>query len=59
MPRGSRHEWAMGNRLSKVIDGPWTCDCVDYGLKPRPNSIGECATCRRPVYDENGKRITT
>lgn len=39
------------------VDGPWICDCPNYGLEPQPNRIGECRTCRRPVYDEHGKRV--
>ena len=53
-----RYEWAHGGGVDlRKVDGPWVCDCLDYGLEPKPNGIGECATCRRPVYDEHGIRI--
>lgn len=63
MPRADgtpRYEWAPGGRhLTGRVDGPWTCDCHDYGLSPKPNRIGECQTCYRPVYDVlTGERVT-
>lgn len=58
MPKGSRHEWQNGIRKGHVTDGPWTCDCPDYGLDPQPGWLGECQTCRRPIYGPDGTRIT-
>lgn len=53
-----RYEWGpSGKRLTGIVHGPWVCDCHDYGLKPRPNGIGECQTCYRPVYGIDGERV--
>lgn len=57
--RTPRGEWSLGgHHLTGIAAGPWVCDCVDYGLAPQPNGMGECQTCYRPVYDDDGKRVT-
>lgn len=59
--RPARHEWKHGMQAvpGLVTDGPWICDCHDYGLQPKPNVNGECQTCYRSVYDVlTGERVT-